>query len=307
MPVKQALLAVAVTALLATIPLSAIEACDRQSNGNGNIMKSRIALPDDSKLNMAELGGVLAVAVDDCSNFVYDANFAKFLEEAQAGKRDAQDLIGLMYAHGAGTKQDWEKSLYWLRKAADQGSANASYRLGVIAQYGLAGEASLDAAREHYRKSSELGQGFATTNLGVMYMEGKGVVADATAAFAYFKRAAQQGDAAAFGNLGVMYLQGQGTEKNADEAVRMFRSGASMGNSTAMRMLAFSLGSSAQAKNDQAGVKQALMWAMLAEKAGDVPSKTIVDRARSQLNTDDFAEMQKRADRCESSEYKNCD
>ncbi|MFM2409409.1 MAG: hypothetical protein RL481_237 [Pseudomonadota bacterium] len=300
------IMAVILAFVFALAPLEGLQACNADDRAQTNIMKSGLALPDDQKINMAELGGVLAVAVDDCAAVVYDANFARYLEEAKAGKVEAQDIIGLMYAHGAGTKQSWPDALSWLQKAAAQGSANASFRLGVIAQYGLAGAADLKAANDHYRKSSGLGQGFASTNLGVLYLNGLGVAADPKIAFDYFKLAAQQGDAVAYGNMGVMYMQGLGVQEDPQEAMRMFRAGASMGNPVAMRMLSFGLGRKARAEGNVAGIKEALMWAMLAAKAGDSVAQKLLDQAKTALSSDEVAAVQKQADRCKNSQFKDC-
>lgn len=307
MNLKSMLIATFTMVAFAFWPVDQAAACDSKNDAEkSNIMKSRIALPDDQKLNIASLGTITAVAIDDCAGFVYQANFDRLLKEAQAGNVDAQDLVGLMFAHGAGTKQSWPEALVWLKKAAGQGSANASYRLGVIAQYGLADAIDLKAAQVHYRKSSEMGQAFASTNLGVMYLNGLGVDADPKFAFDYFKLAAQQGDAVAYGNLGVMYLQGLGVEKNATEAIRMFRSGAEMGNPVAMRMLSHSLGSNARSEGNLDGIKEALMWALLGAKAGDPIAQKLAEQAKSALPVDQMALIQTRADRCESSKYKDC-
>lgn len=49
---------------------------------------------------------------------------------AESGDKDAQYHIALIYSNGYGIPQDYEKSSYWYRKAADQGLVNAQIVVG---------------------------------------------------------------------------------------------------------------------------------------------------------------------------------
>ncbi len=105
---------------------------------------------------------------------------------AEEGDSKAQYLLGLMYYHGRGLKQDDLQAAKWFRLAADQGEAGAQF------------------------------------NLGVMYAEGQGVPQDYAEAIKWYRRAADQGDPRAQFNLGVSYAEGQSVEKDYVTAYMWF-------------------------------------------------------------------------------------
>src|SRR5262249_7972656 len=49
---------------------------------------------------------------------------------AQKGDVDSQGNLGVMYYSGDGVPKDLALAMFWLRKAADQGSAQAQLKLG---------------------------------------------------------------------------------------------------------------------------------------------------------------------------------
>jgi TPR repeat protein len=97
---------------------------------------------------------------------------------AEQGDARAQAVMGLMYYHGRGVKQDDVEAAKWFRLAADQDEPRAQF------------------------------------NLGVMHAEGQGVPQDYVEAIKWYRLAAEQGEARAQFNLGVSYAEGQGTDQN---------------------------------------------------------------------------------------------
>jgi TPR repeat protein len=97
---------------------------------------------------------------------------------ADQGVAQAQSLLGLMYYHGRGVKQNDAEAAKWFHLAADQDDARAQF------------------------------------NLGVMHAEGQGVPQDYVQAIKWYRLAAEQGEARAMFNLGVSYAEGQGTDQN---------------------------------------------------------------------------------------------
>ena len=77
--------------------------------------------------------------------------------KAEAGDRDAQFDLGVMYIIGMGVGRDSAEAAKWYRKAAEQGHANAQ------------------------------------NNLGLMYMSGRGVAKDNAEAVKWLGKAAEQG------------------------------------------------------------------------------------------------------------------
>lgn len=58
--------------------------------------------------------------------------FPLMLKEAGAGNMQAQYAVGYMYFYGQGAGVDYEESLKWIRKAAEQGYAKAFKALAVV-------------------------------------------------------------------------------------------------------------------------------------------------------------------------------
>jgi uncharacterized protein len=110
---------------------------------------------------------------------------------AEEGDSRAQSLLGLLYYHGRGVRQDDAKAAKWFRLAADQGEAHAQFTLGV------------------------------------MYAEGQGIPLDYAGAIRWYRLAADQGDARAQFNLGVSYAEGQGVEKDYVSSYMWFNLAAS--------------------------------------------------------------------------------
>ena len=88
------------------------------------------------------------------------------------GLAAAQHHLGVMYANGEGTPQDFTEAITWLRRAAAQDYSTARYHLGV------------------------------------MYSNGDGVPNDEAEAVAWFRVAADEGDVPAQYMLGMMYVDG---------------------------------------------------------------------------------------------------
>ena len=62
----------------------------------------------------------------------YAAAVAKWRGVAQSGNREAQSLLGIMYAFGQGVPQDYPQAIKWLRMAAAQGEPKAMFKLGSM-------------------------------------------------------------------------------------------------------------------------------------------------------------------------------
>ena len=62
-----------------------------------------------------------------------------------------------MYYDGRGVKQDYEESVYWLHKSAEQGSVLAQYSLGKMYKDGIGVERNLDESRRWFQKAADKG------------------------------------------------------------------------------------------------------------------------------------------------------
>ena len=82
-----------------------------------------------SLVSMTDAGyaGVFQDAMKAFENRIYSKSFELFLPLAKKGDADAQYRIGGQYRFGQGVKKDYEKALFWYRKAAEQGHAEAQF------------------------------------------------------------------------------------------------------------------------------------------------------------------------------------
>ena len=112
-----------------------------------------------------------------------EGNLKSAEAKANSGDADAQFGLGLKYATGQGTEDEYLQAVRWYRKAADQNHA------------------------------------LAQLNLGLMYASGQGVAQSDTEAVAWILKAANQGDPGAQYNLGVRHssISVRGLTQNAEE------------------------------------------------------------------------------------------
>jgi TPR repeat protein len=59
------------------------------------------------------------------------------LRLAEQGDADAQNNLGIMYAHGQSVARDYVEAMKWYRLAADQGHPSARLNLGLMYAYGV--------------------------------------------------------------------------------------------------------------------------------------------------------------------------
>jgi TPR repeat protein len=142
-----------------------------------------------------------------------DAGVLQIQKNAENGVILDQYLVGIMYFEGYGLNRDIDKSLYWLRKAADGGFPKAQNDLGLIyCGSHIRGVVPQDLPQGlmWLRKAAEAGLADAQYNLAGYYKVGYGVQQDYKEAFKWFKKAADQGFYGAQYELGVLYGSGAG-------------------------------------------------------------------------------------------------
>lgn len=86
-----------------------------------------------------------------------DSAFSNFIFSAQYGNAKAQCKVGYMYHTGKGIHQDYQESVKWYQKAADQGNSVAQYNLSICYEFGYGVEKSQEMARYWYAKSAAQG------------------------------------------------------------------------------------------------------------------------------------------------------
>lgn len=146
----------------------------------------------------------LQSALDAVKEQDYFNAYQEFKKLAEAGDRDAQYNLALLYKSGNGVMQNKNTAADWFRKAADQGLPEAEFQIARAYDKGEGVKQSYEYALLWYRKSAEHGNRWAQSNLGVMYAEGQGVKQDLVLAYVWFNLAASQGVGAAFDNREVL-------------------------------------------------------------------------------------------------------
>jgi TPR repeat protein len=152
-------------------------------------------------LSIVLLWSVAAVAAETANRAdFYAENIAALHAAAEKGDAKAQNDLGNWYSWGTywGVQNNYQKSVNWYRKAAEQGLAEAQY------------------------------------NLAGMYLEGQGVLKNNQEAIKWYRKAAEQGFIGAQFAVGAMYEDGQGVQQNYEEAAKWYRKVAEHKNTDAM-------------------------------------------------------------------------
>ncbi len=97
---------------------------------------------------------------------------------AQAGDREAQYRVGVMYAEGKGVAPNDAEAALWFERAAEQGEPMAQYNLGASYVEGAGVRKDMAAAAKWFRRAAEQGIPLAQLNLGLLYASGDGVPLD---------------------------------------------------------------------------------------------------------------------------------
>jgi uncharacterized protein len=95
----------------------------------------------------------------------YAAAVAKWRGVAQSGNREAQSLLGIMYAFGQGVPQDYPQAIKWLRMAAAQGEPKAMFKLGSMYANGQGFDRDHQRAAMWFIMATEGGDAKATKEL----------------------------------------------------------------------------------------------------------------------------------------------
>ncbi len=88
----------------------------------------------DVKPDMAGTSSTAQYMKAKAAYLAYDfaVAFPLMLKEAGGGNPDAQYAVGYMYFYGQGVGINYEESLKWIRKAAEQGNKKAFKALAIV-------------------------------------------------------------------------------------------------------------------------------------------------------------------------------
>ncbi|KAK4487708.1 hypothetical protein RD792_005631 [Penstemon davidsonii] len=147
-----------------------------------------------------------------------------FSKAVEKGEPRSMELLGEIYARGAGVERNYTKALEWLTLASRQHLYSAYNGMGYLFVKGYGVEKkNYTKAKEYFEKAAENEEPGGFYNLGVMYLKGLGVKRDLKIATKNFALAANAGQPKAFYQLAKMFHTGVGLKKNLPMATALYK------------------------------------------------------------------------------------
>lgn len=150
----------------------------------------------------------------------FDVAFRRFQTLAEQGNPEASYNLGLMYASGEGTTQDYAKARESFLASAEAGFALSAYQLGIIYEKALGVDKDMSKSMEWLQKAADAGIPDAQLELGNIYAEGYFGTPDVEKAKSLYLQAAKGNLAEAAGRLSAMHEYGLGVEKDNVQALK---------------------------------------------------------------------------------------
>ncbi len=212
---------------------------------------------------------------------------AKWYEIAgnENGRADAYNNLGIIYAGDNGVGPDYEKAIYWLKKAYETGEKDAAWSLGVVYEELLAEKDYKEAAKWYEIAENEKGDTRAYSKLGYIYMVH---IPNREKAIYWLKKAYEAGEKAAAWNLGLVY-EDYFEEKDYEEAIKWYtKSATEKENERAMLELGKIY---EEVKRDDG---QAAHWYQKAIQYGSVDAQAMFDRLIAKVQSQNVAQNNKK-------------
>lgn len=160
-------------------------------------------------------------------------------QAAESGNLTAQNLLAFKYRDGLGVPQDAVKAVEWFEKAADRKDLGAVMELGMMYRDGKYMSPDREKAFHWFEKGAEWKDPYSMAALADLLMEGTPSAEQAARALALYREAASIGYPPAALKAAELLQNGKGGELDADEAFRLLRRAAdATGDPRAMYMLA---------------------------------------------------------------------
>jgi uncharacterized protein len=246
-----------------------------------------------------------------------------FETAAAAGLHRAQLNLGILYVRGQGVPRDLVRARGWLEKAAASNEAYALYALGrAMEESEGAAAADPVRAADLYRRAAEKGHPLAALRYGLALADGEGVKQDAAGAqrwllvaqkdgvpeaalalgditarmlnprdkaanqktmenaAAWYRQAADAGVPSAQFKLANAYVGGVGVGRDLAQSVVWYGRAARQGLAQAQLALGLLLLGGAGGTTDPV---EGYKWLLLAERGGNIDSRTVREKASGQL------------------------
>ncbi len=122
--------------------------------------------------------------IDEPGSDNQQAGFQLLQTEAQRGKVEAENLLGVCYELGKGTSRDLTKAVEWYRRAAE-GSPNAMNNLGRLYYFGEGVSADVVAASQWLKRACDAGEAHACGELAQLFANGESEQPDVAVTYAF--------------------------------------------------------------------------------------------------------------------------
>ncbi|MBT6049906.1 MAG: sel1 repeat family protein [Candidatus Scalindua sp.] len=202
------------------------------------------------------------------SCFGKPGDFDDCLIKAKQGDARAQYALGWIYRGNKDipndVTEDYEESVKWYGKAAEQGHAKSQTWLGVMYSLGWGVTQGYKETINWYRKAADQNETLAQLRLGSHYFNGRGVPKDVNEAEKWFRRTVANGDARNQYNLGWRYAEGRSVAQDYKEALVWYRKSANQGYALAQYHLALSYKKGNGTKQDNV---KAYAWMLVAAES----------------------------------------
>ena len=128
--------------------------------------------------------------------------------------------LGKKYIYGK--EKDFDKGVYWLKRAADHLNDDAILELGKIYLYGTVNEVDVYQASWWFEKITDINKLKIDLidDLAYECLSGENVEKNIEVAIYWYKKLAEMDNIQAMYKLGEIYRYGQGVEKNLSEAIK---------------------------------------------------------------------------------------
>ncbi|MEZ4490200.1 MAG: tetratricopeptide repeat protein [Cyanobacteriota/Melainabacteria group bacterium] len=181
------------------------------------------------------------------------------------------ELAEYYYSGSAGFDKDFDKALYWYRKAAEKKHEGALFALGKIFEEGIIVVPDRRRAMSYYLQAANRGERRAQVKVGMMHLgriknlgsgEDKAKALNQSdqenldQALSWLGKAADRDDRAAMARLADLYLAGYGAPEDRKKALPYLLRAAELGDSGAqLRAGLFYLSGENLEKNPERGIK----------------------------------------------------
>ena len=127
--------------------------------------------------------------------------------------------MGYFYASGTGVAKDYQKAMFYYRKAAEHGNTRACASIGILYDKGDGVPIDHNRAVQYYIMGAMAGHAHAQALLAVNYLVGDGVPKDKRRAAYWFEQAANNGYPVAMQQMVKIYTYGRyGYDRDPEKA-----------------------------------------------------------------------------------------